>query len=332
MPTVIPRGGTAKSAQGYIAIPLATIVPEATRGLRLYLRDSDDDKVRLFRAEDTAFEHADRHRLLDSGRQHVYIRQSDYGRFQNYLRENLSSILSSDGLTPQQSLGTLSDVTRSSMELAFRTLKVDQTVQRAQELAEHYADVFLRDDFIAGDVLKVLRHDFQTFTHSANVAFLSVLLGREMGLRSRQELREIAVGGLLHDLGKLEISPQILNKPGRLTEAEYTIVQEHPRTGFLKLCRRDDLTEAQLMMVYQHHERMDGHGYPVGCVGKEIHVWARICTVADVFEVLSANRPYRLSYRIPEVMKIMQRDCGRVFDEEIFQCWKNIIDNSTSSC
>ena len=83
----------------------------------------------------------------------------------------------------------------------------------------------------------------------------------------------------------------ILTKPAALSPEDRAIIKEHPRTGFLKLCRRPDLTRGQLMMVYQHHERIDGKGYPTGQVGAEIHDWGRICAVVDVYEAYDKQPP-----------------------------------------
>jgi HD-GYP domain-containing protein (c-di-GMP phosphodiesterase class II) len=84
------------------------------------------------------------------------------------------------------------------------------------------------------------------------------------------------------------------------------------------------------MMVYQHHERVDGTGYPTGCIGNEIHLWAKICSVVDVFEALTSHRPYRSPMPRLRALELIQRDSGTAFDPEIFQCWDMIIKNSST--
>jgi HD-GYP domain-containing protein (c-di-GMP phosphodiesterase class II) len=103
-------------------------------------------------------------------------------------------------------------------------------------------------------------------------------------------------------------------------------MRRHPTLGFRKLCHRRDLSLGQLMMIYQHHEHMDGHGYPVHAVAGELHEWGRICAVADVFEALTSNRPYRagLSYRT--ACDIMQNQAGTTFDREYLKCWMQIVE------
>jgi HD-GYP domain-containing protein (c-di-GMP phosphodiesterase class II) len=151
------------------------------------------------------------------------------------------------------------------------------------------------------------------------------MLAMRLGITAKSELRQIAVGAMLHDLGKLGIPESILTKPGMLDDRELDLVKSHPVLGFRKLCRRSDLNYGQLMMVYQHHERMDGLGYPVGSAADEIHAWTRICSVVDVFEALTSNRPYRAHLRIDEVLGLMDLSSGTRFDRGVYECWKATI-------
>jgi HD-GYP domain-containing protein (c-di-GMP phosphodiesterase class II) len=171
----------------------------------------------------------------------------------------------------------------------------------------------------------VLYHDYHTFTHSANVAMYCAMLARALGISDRDELNAIAVGALLHDAGKLQIPASILTKPAELTEAEVAIVREHPRLGFRMLCQRPDLSFGQLMMIYQHHEKIDGSGYPVHAVGSELHDWGKMCAVTDVFEALTSNRPYRLGLSFAKAAEIMQHHPGTAFDGEMLSCWIGLI-------
>ena len=183
----------------------------------------------------------------------------------------------------------------------------------------------VRRDVVAGDLLSVMHHDYHTFTHSANVAYYCVMLARELSIADQSELVQIAVGGMLHDLGKLSIPEAILTKSGRLTDEEFAIIKRHPGNGFRQLSSRDDLNFAQMMMVYQHHERLDGTGYPVGVGANQIHEWAQICAVTDVYEALSSNRPYRSGLPKNVICDIIDRESGTHFNAEMWQCWKKTI-------
>ncbi|MDG2220500.1 MAG: HD domain-containing protein [Rubripirellula sp.] len=138
------------------------------------------------------------------------------------------------------------------------------------------------------------------------------------------DVQKITTAGLLHDLGKLKINQRILRTPRKLTSEEFEIIKSHPTLGFEQLAFREDLCEGQLMMVYQHHERLDGGGYPVGVVDSEIHPWAKICAVVDVYEALTSFRPYRSPMPKEKVFEIMRRESGKSFDPELLACWIRI--------
>jgi HD-GYP domain-containing protein (c-di-GMP phosphodiesterase class II) len=170
-------------------------------------------------------------------------------------------------------------------------------------------------------------HDYSTFTHMTHVATYSIMLARKFGFHDPAELSEIAKGGLLHDVGKRFISIAILEKPERLDEKEMGVIREHPRCGFSELCLRNDISWGALMMIYQHHERCQGGGYPVGSVSDEIHPWAKICAIADVFDAMCSNRAYHGSTAAGEVIDYLQQQAGKGFDKEMVQCWSTMIES-----
>jgi HD-GYP domain-containing protein (c-di-GMP phosphodiesterase class II) len=134
------------------------------------------------------------------------------------------------------------------------------------------------------------------------------------------------VGALLHDLGKLEISDRILAKPGRLDEFEFRQVKQHPGLGLRRLLNEQRrLSHGQLMIVYQHHEKLNGMGYPVGLPSEEIHPWAKICSVVDIFEALTSQRPYRKPMTHATALAMLDNLAGTELDEEIVKCWKTLI-------
>ena len=136
-------------------------------------------------------------------------------------------------------------------------------------------------------------------------------------------LAKIALGLLLHDIGKLMIPPEILNKPGKLTEAEWTEIRKHPQTGADML--GDNISFVIRAVVKQHHERWDGLGYPDGKAGEEIHQFARIAAVADVYDAVTADRPYREAMPPHRGVKIIQEGEGTHFDPEVVEIFNKVV-------
>jgi putative nucleotidyltransferase with HDIG domain len=150
--------------------------------------------------------------------------------------------------------------------------------------------------------------DPYTLGHSVRVAQLSVELGRRMAL-PKPMLQHIEVGGYLHDIGKIGIRDAVLLKPGALTPKQRTIIEDHPRIG-LQILEPVDLAPEILAFVGGHHERLNGSGYPAGLTGEEISIVPRIGAVADVYDALTTDRPYRKAMTMDEALDLLRREAG----------------------
>jgi putative nucleotidyltransferase with HDIG domain len=188
----------------------------------------------------------------------------------------------------------------------------------------------LQSDNTVSSLETLKSHSDYTFQHSVEVAFVSILLGRSLGLPIPQ-IRELALGALLHDIGKVTIDETILNKPGKLTDEEFAQVKEHPDLGF-ELVRRLPLTSIlPAHVAFQHHERQDGSGYPRGLVGNNrilrleaqrlhpsrILLIAEIAAVADVFCALASERPYKPAFPLDKVGRMLQEMAGPHLNRDV---------------
>lgn len=166
-------------------------------------------------------------------------------------------------------------------------------------------------------VAAVEAKDHYTHGHSARVAELGVRLGLALGL-SPEQLRALARGAYLHDVGKIAIPDVILNKPGQLTDDERARIEEHPETGVDIIRSTPSLTET-IAVIRHHHERIDGHGYPDGLAGQDIPIGARICAVADVWDALTSDRAYRDSLDPDTALGIIVADAGTHLDPTVVE-------------
>jgi HD-GYP domain-containing protein (c-di-GMP phosphodiesterase class II) len=151
--------------------------------------------------------------------------------------------------------------------------------------------------------------------HDRRVAELAIDIGRQLGMTSRQ-LDPLGRGGLLHDIGKLGIPAAILDKAGALTEAEWRVMKTHPELGLAILGGTGRYTREMLAVLY-HHERMDGSGYPHGLASAEIPIEARIVAVADTYDVLTSDRPYRAAFTQLEALRRILQEAGPHLDPRV---------------
>ncbi|GAB5402925.1 MAG: HD domain-containing protein [Aureliella sp.] len=321
---IMPATLTNLRQKDLIPLSSASLITDEWPDVDVYLCSSSDAVPVLFFAGSETAARGRLPKLDPSLSEKLFIDQSDSTKYQEYLEANWRDIVARDDLPPVGRVGVMSDVMRQVLSSEFARGDVAKIMSASKELGASTCEVIADSPLAVCQLLSVLHHDYGTFTHSTNVAIFAVLLARQLGY-SGTDLDNIAVGGLVHDLGKLRIASSILNKPGRLSDEEFRIVQEHPTVGYRELCKQPDISFDQLMMVYQHHEKMNGSGYPVGCSGDEIHDWAKICTVVDVYEALTSNRPYRKPASRDTALAILNNGDGTEFDSEILKCWRAVL-------
>lgn len=166
------------------------------------------------------------------------------------------------------------------------------------------------------NVFDIRLKDDYTFAHSVNVCSFAILIGMSYALH-RGQLRELAIGALMHDLGKTVLPSEILQKPGPLSPSEYEQMQEHTNFGFNILRHQDEISLLSAHIAFQHHERVDGTGYPRALVGSDIHLYGRIVAVADVYDALVSDRAYRSRYLPHKAAEMLSEASGKAFDEEV---------------
>ena len=185
-------------------------------------------------------------------------------------------------------------------------------------LIERCADLLVRDIMSKKknlvQITDIRLHDSYTFSHSVNVAVLAAMLGNLCGY-SKSKLQAITLGGLLHDIGKLAVPASILNKPGALTADEFKIIRRHPSEGRRLLKElKSPIASILAIIAVQHHEHIDGSGYPYHIHGKSIHPYSRITAIADVYDALTSVRPYKKAYKPNVVYQMMMHNSPGHFD------------------
>lgn len=308
-----------------------SLLPVAVETLRcgetfnfdFYFRELTSHTAILYRARRFPIQRTDLMALERRGIRTLYISADAQEEYSRYLREQ---ILSDKAAPAAVRYSALREANRSMFESSLKEDSVGQVVELAEQLATDLTEIIHDQQHAIQDLAMLLCHDYRTYAHATNVGAYTALLARRLGISDKGELARIITGAMLHDVGKRNVPASILNKKGRLTEGEFQIVKRHPVDGFRDLCRRDDLTWPQVMMAYQHHERLDGRGYPTGVVGDEIHFWSRMCAITNVYDGMKSARPYREPLADGEIRSYFQSLAGTAYDAEMVACWLEIID------
>ena len=256
--------------------------------------------------------------LLRRGRElsHTIINKLEMLGFQGvYVDDKLSEgIVVSDIISPE-----LKSSARAEMHNYFyngennRHNSVRKQLPSIRSIVHNIVDEVVRNRDIIVNIIDIRAYDDYTYSHSLNVAVLSVVMGTALGLAKRQ-LFDLAMGALLHDTGKMFIKKEILNKPARLTPEEFEEIKTHSERGYNYLCEQLEIPENARIVALQHHEQYSGNGYPGSLSKDSIHLYGRICCVADVYDALTSDRPYRKSMLPSDAIEYIMSGYGTLFD------------------
>lgn len=196
--------------------------------------------------------------------------------------------------------------------------------ENAMPLVEEIAASVMRNPGALIGLARLKTADDYTYMHSVAVCALMIALSRQLGLDD-EKTRAAGLAGLLHDIGKMAVPWTILNKPGKLTDAEFAAVREHPAAGHKMLLKAKGVGEIALDVCLHHHEKMDGSGYPDGLSGDQISLYARMGAVCDVYDAITSNRPYKQGWCPAASLRKMTEWSRGHFDEAVFQAFVKSI-------
>lgn len=200
------------------------------------------------------------------------------------------------------------------------------------EVSRQLVDTLVSNSEIMINIEDLRLYDDYTYNHSLGVAILSIAIGLSLALK-RNELYDLSLCALLHDLGKMAIPIDIISKPSRLTAEEYSIVKRHPTLGTQFILSQKYANKSICSGVLTHHERFDGTGYPNGLAGDSIPLFGRIISVADVYDALTSSRPYRDPSSAPEAIEYIMGGSGKIFDIKVVSAFlKKVSPYPVGSC
>lgn len=197
------------------------------------------------------------------------------------------------------------------IQFIYSNTESKELADATNNIASNLMNAINSTDAIAVDISALKTSDEYTFKHSVDVATMSMVLAKQQGL-SQKQIYEIGVAGLLHDIGKTKIPLDILNKPARLTDEEFAVMKQHPVFGYRMIKDRDEFSNEICMAVLQHHEKMNSKGYPVGFPSDKITQYARILTIADIYDALVTERPYKSAFSQREAVEMIMSMTGEL--------------------
>lgn len=318
----------ARCPAGYVRLSSSMLRKINQLPIALYYCDGESDRAVLFRQAEIQVDEATLDDLIESKGELLFIRAIDFKNTCAEWMDSIDDLIADESMPPADRFQVLQAAVCYEVERTLKAVDPGHYIGLVAEVSQHISTLVTENHLLPDELFAIARHDSQTFTHVTNTAGYATMLAERLGITDKVELNQIAMGAMLHDMGKRSIPKHILTKSGRLTAEERELVQTHPQRGYEELAIRDDVSHEQRLMVYQHHEHFDGNGYPVRIHGSEIHPWARLLSVVDVFDALTGSRHYRKAMTMREATEFVANRAGTQFDKEMAECWISVVKNN----
>jgi putative nucleotidyltransferase with HDIG domain len=252
-----------------------------------------------------------------------YIQKlKELGVFYVYIEDDRLS----DVYVEDERLNELKKNTIKNMSIIMKNINngnksvIRESLSRVEELIEY----IIEEGDVSKSLYDVKTHDNYTFLHCIDTGIMSAFLGLSMKLKENK-LKELGIGAILHDIGKTNIDTKIINKNGILSEEEYIEMKKHPIYGVEILKKIVYIPDASIEAVEQHHERVDGNGYPYGLKGNSICKFAKIVSICDMYDAVSNDRSYRKKFSPNDAYELVLASSGSAFDENIVKKFKEVF-------
>ncbi|MHB9031097.1 MAG: HD-GYP domain-containing protein [Candidatus Latescibacterota bacterium] len=313
----MPMSDTIGMEKFYFSVHPQIFRVETIRTFDLFVANSDG-RIGLFHSAGEIYTAEYHRKVYKEGISALYIRTSDKGRFTTYLEENFPFIMD-DHLIGSEGKAEIAHEVLTFIAITLFSNPGAEIVASFKKAIEKVTEYVLANEESVKQLIRLTTNGFQEYNHAVNVGIFGLGLAREVfGVKSGNNMPEIAAGFFLHDIGKYTIPRHICRRNGPLSAEEWKIMRTHPEQGYKMLQVFNAISEEVGIIVLQHHERHNGTGYPRRLRGGKIHTYAKICAIADVFDALTAQRPYRTSKSSFHALAVMQNEMKNEFDPEFF--------------
>lgn len=230
--------------------------------------------------------------LVDENISTLYIKSEDKKLYLSYIQNHINIILDDPSVNLDTKASFINQIASATMNELFESEVTSENIVQVDSLIDNSVHLILKDNKAMYSMLKVTSYDYYTYTHCIDVAAYAIGFGVYLGLEE-QQLITLGKAAMLHDIGKKYIDHNIITKNGSLTYEEFEIVKQHPQLSVTLLKGIGETDDTLLTIIEQHHEKIDGSGYPYGLKSQQIHDLAKIVAICDIFNALTTRRTYK---------------------------------------
>lgn len=309
----------------YFPISPMILFPSQSRDFSLYTKRGSH--YRLYCYKDDPFTSEHKELLIERNIAHVYVRAPSRDWFRQYAQTHLGAVLQNPEVPLKERTKAFFDTSLSVVRKTF-SQKLPSgmdpaAIEKIENLVKEALNFLSREETLRS-LGALMSHDYDTYSHSVNVFVLSACILQTFDQFDDDDLLRVGVGAILHDIGKTELPSSIINKPGKLTAEEYSIVREHPMVGH-QLCARAPLHQQSRDVILYHHEKIDGTGYPTGIRGDQIPEYVRAVTIVDIYDALTSRRPYAPPLSPFDALQLMRREFDGKIDPVFYERFVRLL-------
>jgi HD-GYP domain-containing protein (c-di-GMP phosphodiesterase class II) len=257
--------------------------------------------------------------LKDSGN-HFLVKEEDRKAYKVYVHEQL---MSSELNVAEKAL-ILRESSMTLVEEIFEDADVGKALDNSRPVIEDFVTLMKAEPEAMSHLISLSGHDFYTYNHSLDVSIYSLGLGEALNF-SKKDLEELGIAALFHDIGKRQVSLDILCKKGSLDPAEWAQMQKHPQFGFVILNEQPNVTDAVKAACFEHHESWSGNGYPQQITAQEIHPFARIVAITDTYDAMTTQRSYNVPLKPFDAVTMMKEKLAGRYDPEMLKAMHSVL-------
>jgi len=308
------------------SVPAEIIQVNEKTEVDLYVKQKD--KLVPYLKKDSIYTEVNFSEIASAGITKFYVRGKDKARLEKYMTRYIDRILTNPEVPSKVKANAFYTSSSYTMKKALEDPRAEHLDEMKRSVKPMLKNI-MKNENILKDLFSITQHDYYTYTHSVNVGvFATALAVRYYSVNGNKldlSLEKLSYGYFLHDIGKSRIPLDVLNKPGPLTEEEWVVMKMHPEWGYSILMETGHLTDEAAYIALQHHEQIDGSGYPFGKKGSSIHPCARICAIADTFDALTSVRPYKDAVSPYDALRLMQKQSIYDFDYNLLTTFIKLL-------
>ena len=312
----------------YLLLPVTTVAALSRAehaDFELYLPGKSGEAPILYRPGDSKSSSPDFKRLADHGLSRILVRSDSFDESARVVESKLDSMLRNPRISHEDKAEIFHTVGSTvARDLIGDNITPDRT-ERAANVVEAMINHVLDDTQVASHLLEMAGHERSTASHMFFVSTFAIVLGAQVFGADEPTLRDLGFAGMLHDIGKLAIPREILNKPGKLTREELHYVQQHPIESVRLIGGNPHVSSRARQIILQHHERVDGRGYPLGLADRILLAESKVLCIVDSFHAMIGARRYRAPMTPSDALRVLAAQSGKQFDPDMVQQWREVF-------